>query len=180
MRLDFCCRGWCVGVAYCGFVHRRNRWDVSSISHSLPVFGRAFPDCRSECGGWLRVYVCAHRLHGSSLYFWAGKFYMSLPPRLDQTHLDFNVNFTENFQTFKLISYSRSGWWHICYDLHLTKVKVLFCCFQRSYSSIVPPLLFGVFPIIGCLLCLLLPETMNTVLPDTIQEGEACGKPISK
>jgi hypothetical protein len=40
----------------------------------------------------------------------------------------------------------------------------------------VPPLTFGVVPLIGTVLCLLLPETANAKLPDTLEEGENFGK----
>ncbi|XP_076237791.1 organic cation transporter protein-like [Calliopsis andreniformis] len=39
-----------------------------------------------------------------------------------------------------------------------------------------PPVIFGVGPLIGALLCLLLPETMNCKLPETIEDGEEFGK----
>ncbi|XP_076676170.1 organic cation transporter protein-like isoform X2 [Andrena cerasifolii] len=39
-----------------------------------------------------------------------------------------------------------------------------------------PPVLFGVGPLVGASLCLLLPETMNCKLPDTLEDGENFGK----
>jgi hypothetical protein len=36
--------------------------------------------------------------------------------------------------------------------------------------------MFGVAPLVGTLLCLLLPETANTTLPDTLEDGENFGK----
>ncbi|RLU23684.1 hypothetical protein DMN91_003890 [Ooceraea biroi] len=39
-----------------------------------------------------------------------------------------------------------------------------------------PPVVFGIGPIIGAVLCLLLPETMNCELPETIEDGENFGK----
>ncbi|KAL0276166.1 UNVERIFIED_CONTAM: hypothetical protein PYX00_003790 [Menopon gallinae] len=45
------------------------------------------------------------------------------------------------------------------------------------WSKFLPPLTFGVIPLIGALLTLLLPETARTVLPNTIEEGENFGKP---
>lgn len=39
-----------------------------------------------------------------------------------------------------------------------------------------PPVIFGVGPIIGAVLCLFLPETMNCELPETIEDGENFGK----
>merc|ERR1712130_745906 len=41
-----------------------------------------------------------------------------------------------------------------------------------AISPLVPALIFGITPILGSLLTLLLPETKGRVLPDTIQEGE--------
>ncbi|XP_014213904.1 organic cation transporter protein-like [Copidosoma floridanum] len=43
-----------------------------------------------------------------------------------------------------------------------------------------PPLVFGIGPIIGAALCLLLPETMDCELPETIEEAENFGKKTSK
>ncbi|XP_015429016.1 PREDICTED: organic cation transporter protein-like [Dufourea novaeangliae] len=39
-----------------------------------------------------------------------------------------------------------------------------------------PPVVFGIGPLLGALLCLLLPETMNCKLPETIEDGENYGK----
>ena len=39
-----------------------------------------------------------------------------------------------------------------------------------------PPLIFGTGPLLGALLCFLLPETMNCELPETIEDGENFGK----
>lgn len=36
-----------------------------------------------------------------------------------------------------------------------------------------PPLIFGVIPLLGAALCLVLPETVDCKLPDTIEETEA-------
>jgi len=41
-----------------------------------------------------------------------------------------------------------------------------------ALSPLVPSLIFGITPILGSMLTLLLPETKGRVLPDTIQEGE--------
>jgi len=41
-----------------------------------------------------------------------------------------------------------------------------------ALSPLVPALIFGITPILGSVLTLLLPETKGRVLPDTIQEGE--------
>ncbi|EFN84558.1 Organic cation transporter protein [Harpegnathos saltator] len=42
-----------------------------------------------------------------------------------------------------------------------------------------PPVIFGVGPLIGAVLCLLLPETMNCELPETIEDGENFGKYVN-
>jgi hypothetical protein len=44
------------------------------------------------------------------------------------------------------------------------------------FGFFVPPLTFGLGPLFGALLCVLLPETANTELPDTLEEGENFGK----
>lgn len=36
-----------------------------------------------------------------------------------------------------------------------------------------PPLAFGVIPLVGSCLCVLLPDTRGKKLPDTLEEGEA-------
>jgi hypothetical protein len=36
-----------------------------------------------------------------------------------------------------------------------------------------PPIIFGVVPLIGAVLCFLLPETLNCKLPDTVEEAES-------
>lgn len=40
-------------------------------------------------------------------------------------------------------------------------------------SAWLPPLAFGIVPLIGAALCFLLPETCGKKLPDTLEEGEA-------
>jgi hypothetical protein len=47
---------------------------------------------------------------------------------------------------------------------------------QTEFGFFVPPLMFGVAPLLAILLCLLLPETANAKLPDTLEEGEDFGK----
>ncbi|XP_046746608.1 organic cation transporter protein-like isoform X1 [Diprion similis] len=42
-----------------------------------------------------------------------------------------------------------------------------------------PPLLFGIGPLIAAVLCLFLPETMGCELPETIEDGEKFGKRFS-
>ncbi|KAL0112549.1 hypothetical protein PUN28_012100 [Cardiocondyla obscurior] len=39
-----------------------------------------------------------------------------------------------------------------------------------------PPTIFGILPLIGSALCLLLPETAECTLPETLQDGEEFGK----
>lgn len=39
-----------------------------------------------------------------------------------------------------------------------------------------PPIIFGTLPIMGAMLCLLLPETAGCTLPETLQDGEDFGK----
>ncbi|XP_032676720.1 organic cation transporter protein-like isoform X4 [Odontomachus brunneus] len=51
--------------------------------------------------------------------------------------------------------------------------------FVVSLSGIkawLPPTVFGVLPLIGAALCLLLPETAGCTLPETLQDGEEFGK----
>ncbi|XP_050453891.1 organic cation transporter protein-like isoform X2 [Cataglyphis hispanica] len=43
-------------------------------------------------------------------------------------------------------------------------------------ESWLPPIIFGVLPLIGAALCLLLPETAGCTLPETLQDGEEFGK----
>jgi hypothetical protein len=47
---------------------------------------------------------------------------------------------------------------------------------QSMFGFFVPPLVFGLVPLFGALLCILLPETANAELPDTLDEGENFGK----
>lgn len=44
----------------------------------------------------------------------------------------------------------------------------------------IPPLIFGIIPLIGAVLCYRLPETLNCNLPDTIEEAEALGSKTKK
>ncbi|CAG5027897.1 unnamed protein product [Parnassius apollo] len=46
----------------------------------------------------------------------------------------------------------------------------------RPHGKWCAPVAFGVFPIIGALLCLMLPETKDCELLMTIEEGEALGQ----
>ena len=47
---------------------------------------------------------------------------------------------------------------------------------QGKIQPWLPPVIFGVGPLVGASLCLLLPETMNCKLPDTLEDGENFGK----
>jgi len=40
----------------------------------------------------------------------------------------------------------------------------------RVYGAAIPYITFGALGIIGAMLCLLLPETLNKQLPDTVEE----------
>lgn len=40
-------------------------------------------------------------------------------------------------------------------------------------SAWLPPLIFGAVPLIGAVLCIILPDTRGKKLPDTLEEGEA-------
>lgn len=40
-------------------------------------------------------------------------------------------------------------------------------------SKLLPPLIFGIVPLIGAALCIILPDTRGKKLPDTLEEGEA-------
>ncbi|KAJ9582501.1 hypothetical protein L9F63_003194 [Diploptera punctata] len=44
------------------------------------------------------------------------------------------------------------------------------------FGFYLPPLAFGLVPLVGALLCILLPETANAELPDTLEDGENFGK----
>jgi hypothetical protein len=46
---------------------------------------------------------------------------------------------------------------------------------QTAFGFFVPPLTFGVAPLVGTLMCLFLPETANAKLPDTLEDGENFG-----
>lgn len=43
-----------------------------------------------------------------------------------------------------------------------------------------PPIVFGVIPLMGAGLVLCLPETLGEPLPETLQDGEAFGKKTTK
>lgn len=45
-----------------------------------------------------------------------------------------------------------------------------------SVAHFLPPIIFGVVPLIGVGLCLLLPETLDCKLPDTVEEAENFGR----
>lgn len=46
---------------------------------------------------------------------------------------------------------------------------------QGEFNVYLPPMVFGTFPLIGAVLCLLLPETRGAQLPQTIEDGERFG-----
>lgn len=48
--------------------------------------------------------------------------------------------------------------------------------FQGKIKPWLPPVIFGIGPLLGAVLCFLLPETMNCKLPETIEDGENFGK----
>lgn len=45
-----------------------------------------------------------------------------------------------------------------------------------DYEAFLTPLIFGILPLIGAALCILLPETNGCELPETLQDGENFGK----
>lgn len=47
-------------------------------------------------------------------------------------------------------------------------------------SPILPPIVFGLTPIAGAAMVLLLPETNGTALPETLEDGEWFGKKVAK
>lgn len=48
------------------------------------------------------------------------------------------------------------------------------------FNVYLPPMIFGTVPLIGALLCLLLPETRGAQLPATIEDGERFGLKLTK
>ncbi|XP_018372686.1 PREDICTED: organic cation transporter protein-like isoform X2 [Trachymyrmex cornetzi] len=46
----------------------------------------------------------------------------------------------------------------------------------NNIETWLPPTIFGILPLIGSALCLLLPETAECTLPETLQDGEEFGK----
>lgn len=55
--------------------------------------------------------------------------------------------------------------------------------FVAGLSSVahwLPPVIFGVFPIIAAVLVVFLPETKGAPLPETIEDGENFGKKVKK
>ncbi|KAF2881386.1 hypothetical protein ILUMI_24784 [Ignelater luminosus] len=47
-----------------------------------------------------------------------------------------------------------------------------------GYEPWIPPVIFGIVPLIGAILCLRLPETLDCKLPETLQDAEMFGKKI--
>ena len=62
----------------------------------------------------------------------------------------------------------------VCYDhpLHVTTAG----CFQLDIWKPLPSVIFGVFSIVSGGLSLLLPETLNMKMPDTIADAEEIGR----
>lgn len=46
----------------------------------------------------------------------------------------------------------------------------------NNIETWLPPIIFGILPLLGSALCLLLPETAECTLPETLQDGEEFGK----
>lgn len=55
-------------------------------------------------------------------------------------------------------------------------------CFylQEKFMPALPLILFGSLSLLSGLLALQFPETLNTILPDTVEEAENIGKNIPK
>lgn len=49
-----------------------------------------------------------------------------------------------------------------------------------EFEHWLPPLIFGISPLIGAAMCYLLPETVDCELPDTLEEAEEFGKKSRK
>lgn len=59
----------------------------------------------------------------------------------------------------------------MCHCLHQ-----LIICVQANISSVLPLLVLGILGIVGGVLALFLPETLDKDLPQTLQDGENFGK----
>lgn len=55
-------------------------------------------------------------------------------------------------------------------------IRAPFLPFQGRSNLLIPLILMGVLSVLGGLVALRLPETLNTSLPNTVQEGEAFGR----
>lgn len=55
----------------------------------------------------------------------------------------------------------------------------MFCRLQGVFNVYLPPMIFGTVPLMGALLCLLLPETRGAQLPVTIEDGERFGLKVT-
>jgi hypothetical protein len=62
---------------------------------------------------------------------------------------------------------------HLFYEIYLMESVIIF--FQGDYWRPLPLLIYGVLALCGGVLSLLLPETLNKKLPDTIEDGELFG-----
>ena len=62
---------------------------------------------------------------------------------------------------------------HFYYDIYLMESAINF--FQGDHWRPLPLLIYGALALCGGLLSLLLPETLNKKLPDTIEDGELFG-----
>lgn len=62
---------------------------------------------------------------------------------------------------------------HLLYQIHLIIFQI---CLQAEIWKPLPLLIFGSFALFGGIITLVLPETHNKTLPDSIEDGEKFGK----
>lgn len=60
--------------------------------------------------------------------------------------------------------------------LILNMQQYILCIFQAQIMESLPLILFGTMSVTSGLFVLLFPETLNTKLPDTIEEAEVIGR----
>lgn len=63
----------------------------------------------------------------------------------------------------------------------IARIGSMVAPFVAGLSSVafwLPPVIFGVFPILGAMLVVFLPETKGAALPETIEDGENFGKKV--